>query len=226
MSNSITTLVSLLDDFNFSSVNTTDTSTSIGAVLNFLKRAEAHLANTIATSPLPSPTAISQSPSTTAITQPPSPTAINQPAVAAPHTHSPMSSSGMTNTFPISTLVDYSENLIGAQLMKELKAEIKNMSFVPLSSHKNSPQISLHGDHRYGFNAASNGMIPTPFNKDSALHKVLVIVCTKLGLDYNSILVTMFRDKNVGLWWHKDGEKVIDNSVPISAQSEHQDVSS
>ena len=62
-------------------------------------------------------------------------------------------------------------------------------------------------------------MTPSPIVKDSALCKVLDTVNNKLGKTYNSILITKYRDKNVGLGWHKDNEAEIDSSVPISTLS-------
>ncbi len=201
MSNSITTLVGLLHDFIFSSVSTNETSTSISAVLDFLKRAEAHLANNIATSPVSSPTAITQ------------------PGGVSPGPLSPVSSSGNANTSPISTLVDYNENVLGDPLLTDLKSELQNVTYVALSSRTHSPQIALYGDCKYVFNAASKQMTPSPIKQDSTLCKVLSIVSSKMGVSYNSILVTKYRDRNVGLGWHKDNEAEIDQSVPISTLS-------
>ena len=209
MSNSAATLVSLLDAFDFSMVDPTTTSTSIDAVVKFLKKAEMHLANTVALSPPRNSTATTQQGGSTAVSESATP--------------SPMSAASRIPTVnassPISTCVDYRENFLDEKDLKDIKKELQAVKFVAMSDRPHSPEIALYGDRKYPFNDVSSDLQPIPINENSVFERALDIVNGKLGTDYNSILFTRYRTKKVALGWHKDKEKVIDNRVPISSLS-------
>ncbi len=178
-----TTLIGLLDNFDFSSADEISTSASVDAVINFLKRAEAHLASCLPLSP----------------------------------TTKPKSSFWDETSSPISALVDYKKDILDDSLVEDMKKELHTMKFVPMSG-KSAPEVSLYGDIAYTFNGVTNLQLQ-PIQDDSVMSKVLDTINSKLGADYNSILVNNYKTKKVGLGWHKDDEREIDPSVPISTLS-------
>ena len=103
--------------------------------------------------------------------------------------------------------------------MEDLNNELATIDFVPMSSSPNSPLVALFGDHLYGFNSTTETLLPKPFAPYPVLSKVLDTVCGKLGVIFNSILVNKYRTKNVTLGWHKDLERVVDQTFPIAALS-------
>ncbi len=114
-------------------------------------------------------------------------------------------------------MVDYREDILEDSLVKNIKTELQNMNFVAMSG-KSTPEVSLFGDIAYTFNGVTNLPLQ-PIEDDSALSKVLDTVNNKLGADYNSILINKYKTKKVELGWHKDNEREIDPSVPISTLS-------
>ena len=190
-------LVSLLEEVDFSTMDTATTSKSIDAVVTFLKKAEAHLVNIVDSSPPSSPTATSHS---------------GGLAILSTGTDS-------KTVPPISTCVNFLENFLEPDVLEELKNELNRTKFTATPGRKNYPEISLHGEWHYVFNMVSESVDPSPIKSGSIWDKVLDIVNAALGTNYNSILGNKYRTKNVSLGWHKDGEKMVDNSVPISALS-------
>ncbi len=159
-------------------------STSIEAVLKFLKKAETHFASRL---PL-SPTAPAKS------------------------------SIWDESTSPISASVDYREDVLGKTLLESMKNELLNeMKFTAMSG-KSTPEVALFGDISYNFTGVNNLQLQ-PIKEDSAISKVLDTVNGKLGTNYNSVLVNKYKTKKVELSWHKDDERKIDSSVPISTLS-------
>ncbi len=202
MSN-VNNLITLLENFDFSTVDNSSTSSSIDAVMNFLRRAETHLASCAASaSPSVSPT-------------------ISQPDGQAQPSSNATISQGNVQTLPspIAALVDIREGTLEENLLQSLKTELQAVTFTAMSNKSHSPDITLFGDSQYVFNYVTKNLMPVPLVKDSIISQVLDTVNSKLGLNYNSILVNKYKTKNVSLGWHKDDEAEIDTNVPISSLS-------
>ena len=83
----------------------------------------------------------------------------------------------------------------------------------------NKPGISLFGDDPYVYNNASRNLNPVPISSSPIIENALKIINEKTGHEYNSVLVNCYHNKNTFLTWHKDDEKEIDKSVPITTLS-------
>ena len=187
-------LTNALNNFNFSSVDSTVTSSAIDAVLSFLTKAESHLAS-IVSSPPPSP-----STTTSKSFDPPPPNPIDA-------------------SNPITARVDLREMFLDKPLLEELKNDLPKMNFYPMSNNKDSPVIALFGDSPYAFNSVSKAVKPLPITPSSTMYKVLDTVNSKLGVNFNSVLVNKYKNKNTFLDWHKDDESIVDQNVPIATLS-------
>lgn len=181
-----------MESFNFASVSSPDTTVVIDAMLKFLHRAETHLGNNASNLPPPPP---------------PSPIP-GEPRIIA-------------DSSLLDSTVMYKENIMEQNLYGDLSKELEGMEFSPMSRNSKScpPEIALFGDYPYVFNGVCKDLEPQPITQDSTLYKVLDLINSKLGVNYNSILVNKYRNINVHLGWHKDDEKVIDQSVPITTLS-------
>ena len=199
-------LTNALNNFSFTSVDSTVTSSAIDAVLSFLTKAESHLAS-IVSSPPPSSSTI-----TSRLSDPPPPTITSR--LPDPPPPNPTTASN-----PISARVDLREMFLGGPLLEELKNDLPKMKYFPMSNNKDSPVIALFGDSPYAFNSVSKAVKPLPITPSSIMYKVLDTVNSKLGVNFNSVLVNKYRDKNTFLDWHKDDESVVDQNVPIATLS-------
>ena len=65
----------------------------------------------------------------------------------------------------------------------------------------------------------SKAVKPLPITPSSIMYKVLDTVNSKLGVNFNSLLVNKYRDKNIFLDRHKDDESAVDQNVPIATLS-------
>ena len=181
-----------LNNFDFSSCDSTTISAVIEDVTKFLQRAEAHLDAKATHSPMSSPSTPS----------PPS---------------SPPRSGCANDTSPIALKIKHTEGFLEDSLLEELKRELPEFNYIPTEPGR--PEVALFGDTKYVYSRATKHLQPTPMLDDSTMGKVLDSVNNKLGKNYNSILVNKYRNKNVILDWHKDNEPEVDPSVPISTLS-------
>ena len=207
--NKVTTLRNLLESFDFASVNSAETSSAIDAVVQFLNKAESHLASIVASpTSSPRPATISESGKTVTSLTAASPTKDRTCSPTSPGT-----------PHPIASQVDYKHLFLEEPLLKKLNDELKSIKFTRASTISNSPQIALFGDSPYVFNSASRKVKPSPINQSSTLFRVLDTVNSKLGFSFNSILINKYLNKNVSLGWHQDNEPIVDKSTPIASLS-------
>ena len=205
---SVSTLTKLLDSFDFSSVNSTETSSAIDAVVKFLNKAESHLANTLTSHNTSTSSAKSNDANDTTSTALPPSYECSPTIPGTPH--------------PIDSLVDYRDNALEPSLLGQLKAELKDKNkivYSPSARTVNSPDIALFGELPYVYNSLSKHVKPTPFTRSDTLFRVLDTVNSKLGCNFNSILINKYRNKNVCLPWHKDNESIVDENSPIASLS-------
>ena len=120
---------------------------------------------------------------------------------------------------PIATSVDLKEGFLGKPLLDEIKKDLKTIKFSPMSNAKKSPGIALFGDSPYAFNNVTKSVKPLPITPSSTLFKVLDTVNSKLGVNFNSVLINKYRNKNISLGWHQDNETIVDQNVPIATLS-------
>jgi hypothetical protein len=100
---SVSTLTKLLDSFDFSTVNSTETSSAIDAVVKFLNKAESHLASTLKDHNISTSSAKSNDPSHTTSTALPPSYDCSPTIPGTPH--------------PIDSMVDYIGNALEPSLL-------------------------------------------------------------------------------------------------------------
>ena len=220
----IATLVQQLDNFSFTSVDRASTNKVIKGALNFLAKAECHSASILPSSPPLSPTSHEENymitSSTSELQQQPKVHSVPQ---EQPKVHlGPQKQPGAHSApwpQPIVPNVDYQENILEPGLLADITKVLHTLQFVPMSSHKNSPDIALFGDTPHILNNATKQLTPKLIRDGSTLSRVLDTVNCKLGTAFNSILVNKYNNKNIYLEWHQDNEEDIDESSPIATLS-------
>ena len=108
---------------------------------------------------------------------------------------------------------------IDAKLLEETHAYLKTLEYYPSAARSNSPDIHLFGSQKYGFNKQSDGISPTPIQPDSLADRLCSAVNKIRGTNYNSLLASRFKDVNCYLGPHKDDEKCLKPTSPISSLS-------
>ena len=108
-------------------------------------------------------------------------------------------------------------NNLEQRVLKHLKS--KHLKYKAHPKNKNSPQLLLFGSHRYGFSVLSATLEPIDVDSDAIMKELLDAVNAKEGTNYNSMLVNKYRDFKVALGPHKDDEKCLNPSSPISTLS-------
>ena len=121
------------------------------------------------------------------------------------------------DTSPIAPKLRYNERFLDGPLLKALKKDLPKFDYIPTGTR--APEVSLFGNNCYVYNKATRDLKPTAITEISTIGQVLDIVNSKLGKNYNSVLVNKYRNRNVFLDWHKDDEREIDSSVPICSLS-------
>ena len=205
---SVSTLTKLLDSFDFSTVNSIETSSAIDAVVKFLNKAESHLASTLSDHNMSTSSAKSNDPSQTTSTALPPSYDCSPTIPGTPH--------------PINSMVDYIGNALEPSLLGQLKEELKDKNkivYAPSSRTVNSPDIALFGELPYVYNSVSKHVAPIPFSRSDTLYRVLDTVNSKLGCNFNSILINKYRNLHVSLPWHQDNEPIVDENSPIVSLS-------
>ena len=149
-----------LNDFDFSSSDHTTITTIVEDVIKFLKKAEAYLSNTAATSPTPSPNTSS----------------VSDPLAATPE-----------DTSPLALKVEYKEGLLDDPLVAALKKDLSKFDYIPTGAE--GPDVALFGDRPYVYSKATKDLKHTAITDSSTIGQVLDIVNLKLGKNYNSVLV-------------------------------------
>ena len=111
----------------------------------------------------------------------------------------------------------YTEDFLEDSLVKQLKCDLSKLMY--LSTGVKQPGVCLFGQHRYAYNKATANLEPIPFGTVSSIDTTLEAINTKLGTDYNSVLVNKYHNKNTALNWHSDNEPEIDQTHPIATLS-------
>ena len=109
--------------------------------------------------------------------------------------------------------------LIDKKLLEAVHKKLKKLKFKAHPKNKDSPQLFLFGSRKYPFSPLSANLQPTWIDPDSVWGKFLNAVNQKLGTSYNSMLVNKYKDLNCFLEFHKDDERCLDRTSPISAMS-------
>ena len=117
----------------------------------------------------------------------------------------------------LSDHVNYTEDILEDSLLNQLKIDLPTRNYLPTG--KSSPSVYLFGNDPYVYNRATKKLNPVPINNMTSIGHILDVVNTKLGKNYNSILVNKYRNRDISLDWHKDDESEVDQTVPISTLS-------
>ena len=116
-------------------------------------------------------------------------------------------------------LFSYSSNLLQDSLMTQVHQHLKGLKYHPNHRAPNGPEIYLYGEHPYEYNKQSSEVSPTPILCSRPMVDLLIAVNGALETNYNSMLVNKYKDLHCHLGPHKDNEKSLDPSSPISAIS-------
>ena len=136
----------------------------------------------------------------------------------------PLSSSTSSPTaFPPSPtfedLFSYTSNPLNDSLVTRVHEHIKGLKYHPNSRSQNSPEIFLYGDDPYKYNKQSSEVLSIPIISSLPMAELLLAVNGTLKTEYNSMLINKYKDLHSYLDPHKDDEKSLDPSSPISALS-------
>ena len=118
-------------------------------------------------------------------------------------------------------LFAYVSQPLDNDLVSRVHGHIKELVYHPSSKSANSPEIYLYGDHPYSYSRESSRVSPTPISASpiNPMSELLCSVNSLLQTNYNSILINRYRNLHCCLAPHKDDEKSLDPSSPISALS-------
>ena len=105
------------------------------------------------------------------------------------------------------------------ELLAKTRKFLDTVDFHSHPSNRSSPDICVFGEQRYPFNAHSAAVSPCPIDTDSVPDELLKAVNELMGTNYNNILFNRYKSRNICLRVHKDDEKCIVKSTPISALS-------
>ena len=63
----------------------------------------------------------------------------------------------------IRVLTDYTTDILSESLLREVKTELKQLSYIPSGWSEDAPRVHLFGDQPYVYNNATKKLIPSPF---------------------------------------------------------------
>ena len=112
--------------------------------------------------------------------------------------------------------IQYMEPVLEESMMRRLKKELAQLSYTSTGTKK--PGVCLFGGERYVYSKSTADLEPQPL-ASTVISDVLDVVNMKLNMDYNSVLVNRYANKNVGLGWHQDNEDSIDQTRSIATLS-------
>ena len=121
------------------------------------------------------------------------------------------------DTTAITDNVEYYDNVLGDDLAAAVDTHLKTLEYTPTGV--NNPGVYLYGDHKYTYSKATEDLEAVPVASSPVITEVLDTINKKLGLNYNSVLINKYQNKNVTLSWHKDDEEEVDVTVPITTLS-------
>ena len=131
---------------------------------------------------------------------------------------SPLQTASTTKPTPtLGDLFSYSSQPLQDSLMTRVHEHVKGLHYHPNAKSPNSPEIFLYGEHPYEYNRQSSELPPTPILSSLPMAELLVAVNGELGTYYNSMLINRYKNLHCYLGPHKDDEKSLDTSSPISA---------
>ena len=137
-----------------------------------------------------------------------------------PPPHPPTPSPATPEATPkIGDLLQYSPQPLDDSLVARVHTHLKGLTYHPNPTSPNSPEIFLYGDHPYKYNQQSAGIFPTPIISSLPMAELLVAVNGLLNTSYNSILINKYKNLHCHLVAHKDDEKSLDPTSPISTLS-------
>lgn len=116
-------------------------------------------------------------------------------------------------------LFRYSPQALDASLMDRVHEHLKGLTYHPNTSSPNSPEIYLYGKEPYVYNKQSSQLSPKPTITSLPMAELLIAVNKTLNTNYNSMLINKYRNIHCKLGPHKDDEKNLDPTSPISALS-------
>ena len=125
-----------------------------------------------------------------------------------------------TNTADTTTIADnveYSDNVLEDDLAAAVDKHLRTLQYT--STGVNKPGVYLYGDNKYTYSKATEDLEPEPVANSPVITEVLDTINKKMGLNYNSVLINKYQNKNVMLSWHKDDEDEVDVTVPITTLS-------
>ena len=117
----------------------------------------------------------------------------------------------------VSKFVTFTPDFLDPVTLQKLKVFLKTVAFSK-QAHAWTPEIAVYGSP-YDYNIYSKDLHAVPLSEDHILYVILQILNGRLKAKYNSILLSMYRDKRVALGKHRDNERCIVANSSISTIS-------
>ena len=135
---------------------------------------------------------------------------------------SPQKASPLGNHPSVESLSEYyKESGIDAQTVDDAMSEIEDLSvhFIKQKT-PHRPTLLVIGVRYFFSRNTENCLVPVPFSDAPKVAALVKAFNVKYGTDYNSVLVSKYKDLNYFLPWHKDDEHMLDPNHPIGSFSD------
>jgi alkylated DNA repair dioxygenase AlkB len=104
-------------------------------------------------------------------------------------------------------------------LMEDVLKHLETLDYHRNSCNRFGPETHLYGSQRYCYNPQSATVDPTPIESNRTMLELLEKVNTTMGTKHNSMLINRYNSYKHYLGAHKDDEKCLDPTAPISTLS-------
>ena len=116
-------------------------------------------------------------------------------------------------------LFSHLSNPLEEGLVSRVHQHVKGLNYHPNTLSPNSPEIFLYGDDPYRYNKQSSEILPMPIICSLPMTQLLISVNAALKTNYNSMLINKYKNLHSWLSPHKDNERSLEPTSPISALS-------
>ena len=105
------------------------------------------------------------------------------------------------------------------KLMEDVHTHLQTLDYHRNPGNRFAPETYLYGSQRYCYNQQSSAVDPTPIESNRTMSELLEKVNSMMGTKYNSMLINCYNTYKHYLGAHKDNEKCLDPTAPISTLS-------